>query len=335
MGLMAFDEAVVLVALGLIVWLGAFLAIRLEPSIRQIAGDRRLPTREEIFALLTGQVGSLASWMLGEQVMTALRFLFNGPAPSLAEGVSCALWTATAAAVVAPLWRQAAGANGGRVGQAALGLVAALPLCAGVGLLWGTVIAPLLGPFVSSDDRFQAALLVPASIFTIGFGGALVIQALRGEAGARPAMAQAAGLALVAWAAVGLYLIFDLAEGSTPGPGMGEVLAVGYGVFAALAWIMALRLIRQIPKAGIIATTLVLILLGVAMLVSVAIPTAVMGQPEGWDALVAVIMLPFALIGTGLTAFAIAPICRRLLGAVSREPAWRPLGGTEGQGTHR
>ena len=279
---------------------------------------------------MIGLAGSVACLLLAERVMFALGFLSNGRPPSLAEVVSWTLWTATMAAIVAPLWRQAANPNGGGIEQAALGLIAALPLCAGMGLLWQNVIEPLLGPLVSSDERFQAALLVPASLLLIGFGASLVIQALRGDQGSRPALAQAAGLAMVGWAAVGLYLIFDLATGSTAKPGIGEVLAFGYGLFTAIAWVVALRSVRQMPAGGVIGTVAVLVLLDVAMLVSVAIPAGVMSQSDGWDALAAVLVLPFAVVGAALTAFTIPPICRRLLGTRSPEPAWNPHNEVEG-----
>lgn len=316
-GLSVVNETFAPLVLAAMVWLGVGLAVRLRPSTGDLTHERRLPRLDELAALAIGQGGAIATFVAMSLMLIPLQHLFDWRAPSLVEGIGWVLWAASATAVAAPLWREVGADGARRLVPAALGLVAAIPLFIGIGLLWEVAIEPLMRGQTWSDARFGGLIAAPACLFLAAAGVAAVAEALAPEASAARLLRRSVEVGLLAWSAVVVILVLDVA-GLAAWPRFtavrGGAAGGAYAVVIALAWLFALWSVRRMQRVRAAGAVGVIAFLSVAMLVSMAVPAGTTGGE--WAEFVAVILFPFMVITAALVAFAVPALCR--LGQ------WRP-----------
>jgi hypothetical protein len=320
MALFVVDESLGLVTVAMMVWLGGVLAVRLRPGLRSILADRRRPRADELAAVLIGQAGAAATFMV--LALLQLAAVMNWRAPSLQLPAEAIPWAMAAAVAVAPLWLQmnrpgGPGSPEPPLWPFAAGLAAGAPLLMGLVFLVHGVAAPLMTRLPSSETLRGALMMLPPAALLTAYGSGWIVQAAHRRAVAGPVFGAAARVALAAWAVVAVALVLDAtgAFAAVWPPTLGArggVARTAYTLVIALAWIRALLAIRRIEVRGPVAAAAIIVMLWIGFLVSLWAPVAI--PRDMWAQLVAVVMAPVLLASAAAVAVGAPRLASRLAG---------------------
>jgi len=321
-------EGFAFLTLLMMVWLAGAFALRLRPSIRTIASERRLPRGGEIGAVLIGMGETITAFTALTLAVAGLAYLVDLRSLPLRDAMGwgvVALWAASSGA---PLWMWLARRS--RVGEGevalwpmAMALAGGVPFGLGLTLLATTVIRPLIERSPYHDAAMNLMFALPTAALLVAHGGGWIVQAVGGRSGVKAVFQAGLTAALAGWIAVAVYLVLDLL-GAFQGGALslvrirGGTIAAVYGFVIAVAWIRALSVIRDFDVDSGLSTSVIVVLLLLGFPLSLWVP-AIVPQSD-WTDFVAVVVFPF-LIGTVAIVALLAPwIMRRLVWERNRLP---------------